>query len=194
MTVTVTSTRAIEKRWIAVRRNSKDAFLSRPHRNIGSFSVLLLDYQDPVLKYHIDSLVSEYEQEWLVSAVYLQTNTKVHVEIISYQSRNQLKLFEKCKYSLLTRLENITQLLMSSLFSMSPSQFDQLSLRDHTLSLSICIVNPSDSLSNAYSTFSRLHAFQSSDCQLYIAYANEFRTFQYGHSWSGRSFRLGLWP
>lgn len=84
--------------------------------------VLLLDYQDPVLKYHIESLISEYEQEWTVSAVYLQTNTKVQVETIFYQSQNQLKLLEKCDYLLFVLLENFSERL-TSCSSMFLSQF-----------------------------------------------------------------------
>jgi hypothetical protein len=60
------------------------------------FLVFFIDYNDPLLKYHMESLIDEYEQEWIISSIYLQTNTKLTIEIINYQSRNQLKLFEKC--------------------------------------------------------------------------------------------------
>lgn len=49
------------------------------------------------MKYHIETLIAEYEQEWIVSSLYLQTNTKLNIETINYQSQNQLELFEKCK-------------------------------------------------------------------------------------------------
>ena len=193
MTVRVPSTRTTVKSFFCCcwGELEKESFLSRNDWNVTFSLVLLLDYQDPVLKYHIESLISEYEQEWTVSAVYLQTNTKVQVETIFYQSRNQLKLFEKCDYPLFVLLKDFSKLRMS-LSSMLLSQFHQLSLCDHTLSFSIPVANPSGSLSNAYSTSSRFHALKPSDHQLYIAYADEFGTFQYGHPWSGGLFRLGL--
>ncbi len=64
--------------------------------------MLFIDYNDPLLKYHMESLIAEYEQEWAVSAIYLQTNIKLNVETIYYQSRNQLKLFEKCNISIIS--------------------------------------------------------------------------------------------
>ncbi|CAF0901674.1 unnamed protein product [Adineta ricciae] len=62
--------------------------------------VLFVDYHDPRLNYHIQSLIAEYEQEWIISSIYLQTNTKLTIETITYQSQNQLKLFEKLCYFL----------------------------------------------------------------------------------------------
>lgn len=56
--------------------------------------MLFTDYNEPLLKYRTESIIAEYEQEWLISSVYLQTNTKLHIETIPYVSRNQLKLFE----------------------------------------------------------------------------------------------------
>jgi hypothetical protein len=61
--------------------------------------VIFIDYNDPLLKYHIESLIAEYEQEWIISPIYLKTNTKLNIETITYQSQNQFKLFEKCKFS-----------------------------------------------------------------------------------------------
>ncbi|CAF3729328.1 unnamed protein product [Adineta steineri] len=61
--------------------------------------VLFIDYNDPLLNYHIQSLIHQYEEEWEISSIYLQTNTKLQIETIMYQSRNQLKLFEKlCQF------------------------------------------------------------------------------------------------
>ncbi|CAF3297692.1 unnamed protein product [Rotaria sp. Silwood2] len=57
--------------------------------------VVLIDYHDPLLKYHLETLIADYEQEWIISSIYLQTNTKLNIETITYQSRYQLKLLEK---------------------------------------------------------------------------------------------------
>ncbi|CAM4762379.1 unnamed protein product [Rotaria magnacalcarata] len=57
--------------------------------------ILVVDYHDQSLKYHIETLIADYEQEWTVSSIYLQTNTKLHVETITYQHRNQFKILEK---------------------------------------------------------------------------------------------------
>lgn len=46
-------------------------------------------------------MIADYEQEWTVSSIYLQTNTKLHVETITYQHRYQLQILEKCKYNYL---------------------------------------------------------------------------------------------
>ena len=44
----------------------------------------------------MESLIIDYKQEWMISSVYLQTNTKLNIELIQYQSRNQMKLLERC--------------------------------------------------------------------------------------------------
>ena len=59
-------------------------------------SVVFIDYTDPLLKAHIEALISDYKQEWIISSVYLQTNTKLNIELVHYQARNQMKLLEKC--------------------------------------------------------------------------------------------------
>lgn len=61
--------------------------------------VLLIDYNDSLLKYEIETLISDYEQEWIISSIFLQTHTKLHIETIVYQSQNQLKIFEKSNYT-----------------------------------------------------------------------------------------------
>jgi hypothetical protein len=60
--------------------------------------VLFIDYNDPLLNDHTQKIIRDYEQEWMISSIYLQTNTRLIIETITYQSRNQLKLFEKCKH------------------------------------------------------------------------------------------------
>ncbi|UJR28089.1 hypothetical protein I4U23_009345 [Adineta vaga] len=70
-----------------------------PRRSVVTI-VLFIDYNDPLLNYHIQSLIAEYEQEWIISSIYLQTNTKLNIETITYQSQNQLKIFEKLCYFL----------------------------------------------------------------------------------------------
>lgn len=59
-------------------------------------SVVFIDYQDVLLKSHMESLMIDYKQEWMISSIYLQTNTKLNIELIQYQARYQMKLLEKC--------------------------------------------------------------------------------------------------
>lgn len=69
------------------------------HRRSTVTILLFTDYKDPLLKYQTESIISSYEQEWMISSVYLQTNTKLHIETIPYISRDQMKLFEiLCQY------------------------------------------------------------------------------------------------
>ncbi|CAF0857800.1 unnamed protein product [Rotaria sordida] len=57
--------------------------------------VVLIDYNDPLIKYQLETLIADYEQEWIISSIYLQTNTKLNIETVKYQPQYQLKLLEK---------------------------------------------------------------------------------------------------
>jgi hypothetical protein len=111
--------------------------------------VLFIDYNDPELNYHTQKLIDAYEQEWMISSIYLQTNTGLNITTITYQSRNQLKLFEKCKHYYF--FLQIDCLICHS--SMSLFKFVNLFIWYNTLSLSISIIYSYNSFTNAYSTY-----------------------------------------
>lgn len=134
-------------RQIILIKTNKYYFSSKHKKNWNLLIlVLFIDYTDPLLKYHIESLIAEYEQEWIISSIYLQTNTKLNIETIIYQSQNQLKLFEKCK-------SNIFKLIFLFYFSMSTFKFNKLFIWYNTFSLSISNISSYNSFTNAYSTY-----------------------------------------